>query len=368
MENRTHNNEITRRSHRASGIEILRILALVGVIFIHYSQVLLPQIMETNGIHLLLFFRSLSSSAVDVFLIISGYFLCTNSIRYIGKPVDLLSQVVFRNFIILIALFLYDYSSFSIKALFAACIPASYYPMLFAVLYIISPYINIVLTNLSHKGLNVFMLLSISLFSVYPILVDLFQEVANVEWMGLSTIGAWGNQQGFTIINFSLCYCVGAYVRLADFHTSMINLKIYFIGIILSVMVIFIWSELCLQLSHHGLYSAWCYHNPFVILLGLFSFLLFKNLNFQNNFINSIAKLVFMCFLIHSGVMSHFDIGLNYLVDKPYYYTVVHFFVFMVVMLIISFLCNYIYKFVTQNIIKNLNKFEISYNISTKDK
>lgn len=366
MENRTQISEIKSITKRTSGIELLRIIALGGVILIHYNQFLLPQMMENSNIHILLFLRSLSSSAVDVFLIISGYFLCRTSIRYFGKPIDLLCQVVFRNLIVLLALCITDIDAFSIKALVAAFIPASYYPILFAVLYIVSPYINIVINGLSQKGLNVFMIIIITFFSVYPILVDLFQEVANVEWMGLSTIGAWGNQQGFTIINFSLCYCIGAYVRIADLRSRFSNKKLPLIGILVSVIAIFLWSELCMHLSHHGLYSSWCYHNPLVLLLALSSFLFFLNLNFYNDLINSVAKLVFMCFIIHSGIMTHFDIGLNNLVYKPFYFTVIHFIVFTTLMFIVSFLCNKIYKLVSHKFLDTLNRFEVSYHISTK--
>ena len=61
-----------KNHNRESGVELLRILSLLGVIFIHYSDILLP-VLDTNGIenvfvHVI---RTISAASVDVFLIIS---------------------------------------------------------------------------------------------------------------------------------------------------------------------------------------------------------------------------------------------------------------------------------------------------------
>ena len=48
-------------------------------------------------------------------------------------------------------------------------------------------------------------------------MVDFSQEIIDREWFGLNSIAAWGDQQGFNIVNFSLLYCVGAFIRNNDF-------------------------------------------------------------------------------------------------------------------------------------------------------
>lgn len=51
------------------------------------------------------------------------------------------------------------------------------------------------------------------IFSVYPTIVDIAQEIVGDEYIGLSTIGAYGSQWGYTIVNFTLMYIIGAYIR-----------------------------------------------------------------------------------------------------------------------------------------------------------
>lgn len=197
---------------RNSSIELLRILALFMVIMIHYADQLLKLIDNDLNYHTLLFLRSLSSPAVDLFLLISGYFMVTNNTRYVGKPLSLLLQVVYRNLFIFTLLMLFGYLTFNFKSLLFYLVPMSYYPLLFVVVYLISPYINMMLLQLkkiSDKALRTFCLILFLLFSVYPTMTDFAQELFHYEWFGLNTIGAWGDQQGFNIVNFMLLYIIG---------------------------------------------------------------------------------------------------------------------------------------------------------------
>ena len=65
--------------NRESGVELLRIISLLGVIFIHYSDILLPLLESSKPEFLLVhILRTMSAASVDVFLIISGYFMCNS--------------------------------------------------------------------------------------------------------------------------------------------------------------------------------------------------------------------------------------------------------------------------------------------------
>ena len=43
--------------------------------------------------------------------------------------------------------------------------------------------------------------------------------------MGVSTVGAWGQQHGYTIVGFVLSYVIGAWLRLNEVGKSMTNRK-----------------------------------------------------------------------------------------------------------------------------------------------
>ena len=178
---------MTITSKRESGIELLRIIALLFVIMIHYCDKALPLINSGINLNVMLLSRSISSCAVDVFILISGYFMVKSNKRVYGKPINILAQVVYRNVLIYALLILLGMKAFELKYFAFRLVPASYYPILFVVLYIISPYINTVLTSLSRTALRNFIIIVFILFSVWPTIVDVSQELFDYQWFGLST-------------------------------------------------------------------------------------------------------------------------------------------------------------------------------------
>ena len=195
------------KTARDSGIELLRIVALLFVIMIHYSDKALPLLTPERGLNVLVFLRSLSAGAVDIFIIISGYFLCTSYHRPIGKPVSLLAQVVYRNLLVYAIILVFGLNVLKMKTLAYQFVPSSYYPVLFCVLFMISPWLNVVWRF--KKTLPVFIITITAFFSVWPTLVDFSEEFLDFEWFGLSSVGARGAQAGFNIVNFILLYYWG---------------------------------------------------------------------------------------------------------------------------------------------------------------
>lgn len=339
---------------RNSSIELLRILALFMVIMIHYANQLLKLIDNDFNYHTLLFLRSFSSPAVDLFLLISGYFMVTNNTRYVGKPLSLLLQVVYRNLFIFTLLMLFGYLTFNFKSLLFYLVPMSYYPLLFVVVYLISPYINMMLLQLkkiSDKALRTFCLILFLLFSVYPTMTDFAQELFHYEWFGLNTIGAWGDQQGFNIVNFMLLYIIGGAIRLLDVKIKKTSILKY---IFICFIAIFVCSEICEYTCFKGLRSSWIYCNPLVIIFSTLLFCLFRCYKFESNIVNKVATYVYMTFLIHSSIISNFDIGLAYIANGSIVVLILHYLLFSIIMLAMSSvmlsLYNYIWKYVPEQI------------------
>ena len=339
---------------RNSGIELLRILALFMVIMIHYADQLLKLIDNDFNYHTLLFLRSLSSPAVDLFLLISGYFMVTNNTRYVGKPLSLLLQVVYRNLFIFTLLILFGYLTFNFKSLLFYLVPMSYYPLLFVVVYLISPYINMMLLQLKKigdKALRTFCLILFLLFSVYPTMTDIAQELFHYEWFGLNSIGAWGDQQGFNIVNFMLLYIIGGAIRLLDVKIKKASILKY---IFISFIAIFVCSEICEYTCFKELRSSWIYCNPLVIIFSILLFCLFRCYKFESNIVNKVATYVYMTFLIHSSIISNFDIGLAYIANGSIVVLILHYLLFSIIMLAMSSvmlsLYNYIWKYVPEQI------------------
>lgn len=344
------------KKSRESGVELLRIIAILGVIMIHFSDRALPVLSELGGgrLWLLLFFRSLSSSAVDVFLIISGYFMCCNNRRTLGKPLSLIFQVcVFSELIYLLECVL-SIHPLSIKHIVGSFVPDNYFATLFVVLYFISPYINIVLSKLSEKGLKRFVYISFTIFSIVSVFSLIFEEVTGKTYMGINTIGAWGSEQGFNIVNFSLCYIVGASLRRVSLPSSFSKPRDLCFMIALTTIIIFLWSVINQNgFSTDGMRSAWVYDNPIVIILGCLTFLLFKNIHFSSRIINSVAKCVFATFIIHNGYIKYFPI--EEFCNMQWYMLYISYIAFSLFSIFIAWVTMKIYDIVTNKLWQKLD-------------
>ena len=85
---------------RLSGIELLRIIAMTGVIILHYNNGGGGfQFVSEGSVqqYLLYFTENLFICAVDLFIMISAYFLCTTNKRKSIKVFELILQVILFN-------------------------------------------------------------------------------------------------------------------------------------------------------------------------------------------------------------------------------------------------------------------------------
>lgn len=347
---------------RSSNIELLRVLALLGVVIIHYTDRTIPIYSEhwhNFDLTISIFFRSLVSASVDIFLIISGYYMCTSDKRVIGKPLNLMLQVSVFGVLAYLVSALFGVCPLSMRSIVSSAIPDSYYSILFVVLYLISPYINTVLVSLSNRSWNTFILILIGCFSVLSLITPILLEFTGNVWMGTNGIGAWGSQQGFNIVNFILCYCVGAYLKLGELPKFITKRE----GLLwcASLFVIFGWALLTQNTYSNQLRSAWVYDNPVVLLFGALTFLLMKKIHLQSTFINGLAQLVYPMFLIHCHFMKYIKIDLY--CQKPFYIMICHYICFVIVMFIITWFVYRLYMIIFKKLFSRLDHLEIPYSI-----
>lgn len=297
-----------KRVTRKSGIELLRIFAMLGVIVLHYNdgRAFVYANSEINRI-VLWILESLCICAVDLFVLISGYFLSATQKRSLLKSVELIIQVIVFKVGIYIFTIFSSNTPFSIKKLILNMIPNNYFVVFYITLYIISPYLNNIFTAFTKAQWNKFIITMYITFSVYPTGVDLLEEILGREFMGLSNIGAWGAQQGFNVLNFILLYFVGAYLRYNPISKKIPIWK-QLISVGITVLVIFVWFLFTTKLTRLELSSAWVYHNPVVILLSALLFILFNSFSFSNRIINELAKASLTCFLFHGMLLQYMKI------------------------------------------------------------
>lgn len=344
------------RKSRESGIELLRILTMCGVILLHYNDGRAFKYVADNSIqqYVLFFLESVAICAVDLFVLISGYFLSGTQKRSLLKPLELIVQLILIHEGLYLLSVFFGSAVFSIKTVIVKAMPNNYFVILYCTLYIISPYINVVLKQLSQSGLEKFIITMILLFSVWTTFVDVLEELRGAEIFGLSTISRFGSGQGFNIVNFSLVYCIGGYLRYGK--NPKFKRSTLLICWIMTVSGIFIWAVLVQGLTRLELRSAWVYHNPLVILSAVLLFLIFKGFHFSNIVINDLSAASFTCFLIHSVILS--KIGIQKAVESNVVFMLLHIIISAVSIYLLSWVVYKVYTLVTKRIFNYLGRME----------
>lgn len=297
-----------REKIRDSNIELLRIFTMLGVIILHYNNADAGggfRLVEAGSINYYLMYvlESMCIAAVDLFVLISGYFMCNSYKRGIFKPLTLLFQViVFRELTVIASGILHR--NLSLHGIVSALIPRNYFVILYVTLYLVSPYLNLLLHAMSQKEMRRMMVILLLLFSLEPTLVDLMSEVTGTEQVDLSMVGRYGSQWGYCIVNFVLMYLVGAYLRLHPEKTDKIPTGKLCAGFGLFLAADVCWSLLNNHMTRFASRSAYEYCNPLVICSAVILFLLFRRMRIKpSKVINTLAKGSFTVYLLHGTLL-----------------------------------------------------------------
>lgn len=143
-------------NQRKSNIELLRVVIILGVFVLHYNSKIFGGALNfskgypTNHF-LLLGFQSVFICAVNIFVIISGYCLCKSENRKNIKVIELVFQVICINLLYYFIRVALGKAQFSLIIFIKALLPCNYFVILYIVLYILHPYINVLFRQISKK-------------------------------------------------------------------------------------------------------------------------------------------------------------------------------------------------------------------------
>ena len=198
---------------RNRGLDLLRLLAGMAVIMLHYNAgYVLPVIDSIPLANKMLIYgmRALCIPAVNVFMLISGYFLFQSDKRSLGKVVNFFIMVVFFKELFYIGPLAFGRHPFEWNVFLKNLLPDFYFIVLYCVVYLISPYMNMVIRRLSSKGVLRLLLILFVLLSVEPWLVDILEKNAHCTFRGLSMISFSGADGGQSLVHFAFMYIIGA--------------------------------------------------------------------------------------------------------------------------------------------------------------
>lgn len=322
---------------RSSNIELLRIIAIIGVFFLHfYNPVMGGGIMfcksPTNEFFLRLI-ESQFASSVNLFILISGYFLSQSSNRSWLKPTQLIVQVIAFKVGIYLMLVIVGRVDFSLNEFIFKFLPQNWFVVLYIVLYICSPYLNIVINTLNLQQYKKLIIILLATFSLYPTIVDILSQWTGDPFNGLSTVGMYGSQYGYTIVQFVLMYMIGGFLVKYPNKLSRIQLLLSSIAVVLLITG---WSYVDKISGYKVEPNAWEYCNPLVILEAVLLFMLFSKFEFESKLINRLSAACFTFYLLHSIAYGFIDIE-QIVNSHP---TV------MIILISLSSICTYIVCFI----------------------
>ena len=306
------------RPLRQSNIELLRIVTACFVIVLHYNNPMiggaLASVPEGSGKQLLLYAaEAVAICAVDLFVMIPGYFLRHTGERDLLKPLELLSQLVTFELLFFCVRELPKGGVFTLDRLLKYFVPSYWFVFVYIALYLISPYVNLAWDRLSSRGRKRLLALVLGLFSFWPMLLEAGTVLTGTDLNGWSTVGLYGAQSGYTIVQFMMLYLIGMHLRdLSETRfTEEAPLWKPLLLLTANAALLIVWTFFEKRvLAGSGSWGlAWKYLNPLVISEAALFFETFRRLRMKNSrIINSLAAASFPAYLIHINLLPYLHI------------------------------------------------------------
>lgn len=279
--------KLSNTNKRDSRFELLRIIAILMVLGLHYLNggmggALSNISKDSSNFYIAHFIESAFIIAVNVFVMISGYFLINKTKVSIKKVYNLLAICLFYGIIIFLCVLLkgkVELNKASIK-LFIETVINRWFIVIYIILYLLFPYINKLVKNITQKQLKCLIGIMLFFFSIWP---TIFSK------LGISILTVRDN--GYGIINFVILYLIGGYIKLYKEDTKSL-FKSFIIYLLMTVITTIFSTN----------YSfAWSYNSVFNIISATALFVFFKSINIQSNVINKLAKHTLSVYIIHGN-------------------------------------------------------------------
>lgn len=282
---------------RDSGVELLRIILMLQVIYLHVSNFgkFAAINLELGGIHELIYWlhQMLSRCPVYVFILISGYFSVTSkaTIKNIWpKAGKVYSSAVFYSLGITLLLLITGITNVDlgdiVKSFFPLTSRTWYFISTYLIVFVLSPVVNLALTRLSKKEYAILIAVLFFLFSIWQIGSNVapFNSIISVNSVAEAT-------KGRGIYGFLFMYILGGYIRL---HLKQHDkprwryLAMFFGFAFIDVALVYLLRGVPILENYLSVVN----HNnaPIAIMQGVCLLLFFRTVHFKSKIINKISS------------------------------------------------------------------------------
>ena len=231
---------------------------------------------------------------VDVFILISGYFLITShsSLFNFKKILKFLGQIIFYSLGIFVISSLFHTQHYGIKDIIKAFFPITFSSWWFAsayfVLYIIHPFLNMFLNALNKKTYQALLLTLVIIWSVIPTFTTSDFQSNSLWW-------------------FVTLYAIAGYARLYGFNQIFTSKRYFALCGVISALTYFssvVFIMLGTRWSIFLIHATYFYgmEKISVLLISLTLFMAFATLKMNyHKWINTLATATFGVYLIHDS-------------------------------------------------------------------
>jgi len=274
------------KPQRNASFELLRILAMICIIAHHFMGHGGWQFAQTGANpYLMSFANALYQPAVNVFVMITAYFICTkDNMKIPYKKLGKLWITVFFYSILLFTVFtatgIYSFDKTAlIQSLFPVLTGKYWFISAYFVMMIASPFLNAIIARLNKAQFTALV--------IFIVIISSLQDVG--IWTATLPM-----DKGHNAVWFCLLYLIAAYIRKYDITPRTVPWIIGAVGyaaILIFVTLIWKWPR---------------YNSVVTIYMSIFVFLTAKKVKIKGNVSNKIicfiSKLTFGVYLIHDSV------------------------------------------------------------------
>lgn len=300
-----------RNLHRKSNFELLRIIAMLMIMGSHFachSGFLFPNSSITVNRLWIQFLTIGGKLGVDIFVLISGYFLINVQKIHFEKVIRILFQIVFYSVVIYWFCVVFGIEKLNVlealKVFFPITTSQWWFATTYFILYLFVPYINRLLRSLDEKDFQVLLLMLFFIWCILPTVFRCEIEVNNLVW-------------------FLCLYSVAGYIRLWRDNVYVKPQKaalavVIFLLINFGTTVVFdvLGMKWPVFSQHARPFQGQNQFPTFAAALGMF--LLFKNTKIQfSKMINQISSTTFGVYLIHDNFYLRLSLW-NFLQGEKY--------------------------------------------------